>query len=42
MFLTNEELRARRWRKLAELLAGSAMILSFEAIMAVMFLVWGM
>ena len=42
MFLTKAELRARRWRKLAELLAGGAMIVSFEAIMIAMFLLWGM
>lgn len=41
MFLTNEEQAVRRWRKLAELLAGGAIVIATEAALIAMFM-WGM
>ena len=40
MFLTKEELRARRWRKFAELLAGGAVIIVTEVALIAMALLW--
>lgn len=42
MFLTKEELWARRWRAFGTLLASVAMMVAFTIICAAMFLLWGM
>lgn len=42
MFLTKEELLARRWKAFGALLASVVMTVAFVTIFAAMFLMWGM